>query len=61
MIYLCADSGRYITGITLSVDAGLVVRWWGTTLCRQSTGPFGDGDYLHRRTAALVVGSVRAV
>jgi hypothetical protein len=26
MIYLCADSGRYITGITLSVDAGLVVR-----------------------------------
>jgi SDR family mycofactocin-dependent oxidoreductase len=26
MIYLCAESGRYITGITLSVDAGLGVK-----------------------------------
>jgi SDR family mycofactocin-dependent oxidoreductase len=25
MVYLCGTSGRYITGITLSVDAGLVV------------------------------------
>lgn len=25
MVYLCSDSGRYITGITLSVDAGLAV------------------------------------
>jgi len=26
MIYLCAESGRYIHGITLSADAGLVVK-----------------------------------
>ncbi|MDT5277245.1 MAG: hypothetical protein QOG95_4177 [Mycobacterium sp.] len=26
MIYLCGTSGRYVTGITLSVDAGLVVK-----------------------------------
>ena len=26
MVYLCADSGRYVTGVTLSVDAGLIVR-----------------------------------
>jgi NAD(P)-dependent dehydrogenase (short-subunit alcohol dehydrogenase family) len=25
MVYLCGNSGRYVTGITLSVDAGLVV------------------------------------
>jgi SDR family mycofactocin-dependent oxidoreductase len=25
MVYLCGTSGRYVTGITLSVDAGLVV------------------------------------
>jgi hypothetical protein len=26
MLYLCADSGRYITGIQLPVDAGLTAR-----------------------------------
>ena len=26
MVYLCGQSGRYITGITLPVDAGLGVR-----------------------------------
>jgi NAD(P)-dependent dehydrogenase (short-subunit alcohol dehydrogenase family) len=26
MLYLCADSGRFVTGITLPVDAGLVVK-----------------------------------
>ena len=26
MVYLCGTSGRYITGITHSVDAGLVVK-----------------------------------
>jgi SDR family mycofactocin-dependent oxidoreductase len=26
MVYLCAESGRYITGITLPVDAGLVAK-----------------------------------
>jgi NAD(P)-dependent dehydrogenase (short-subunit alcohol dehydrogenase family) len=26
MLYLCGDSGRFVTGITLSVDAGLVVK-----------------------------------
>ena len=26
MVYLCAPSGRYIMGVTLPVDAGLVVR-----------------------------------
>jgi SDR family mycofactocin-dependent oxidoreductase len=26
MVYLCGTSGRYVTGITLSVDAGLVVK-----------------------------------
>jgi hypothetical protein len=26
MVYLCGNSGRYITGITHSVDAGLVVK-----------------------------------
>ena len=26
MVYLCGQSGRYITGITLSVDAGLSVK-----------------------------------
>jgi SDR family mycofactocin-dependent oxidoreductase len=26
MLYLCAESGRYITGITLPVDAGLTVK-----------------------------------
>lgn len=26
MLYLCAESGRYITGVTLPVDAGIVVK-----------------------------------
>ena len=26
MVYLCGQSGRYITGITLPVDAGLGIR-----------------------------------
>jgi len=26
MLYLCGPSGRYITGITLPVDAGFLVR-----------------------------------
>ncbi|WP_414687692.1 hypothetical protein [Mycobacterium sp.] len=26
MVYLCAQSGRYITGITLPVDGGITVK-----------------------------------